>query len=115
MYQYLTPVLHLKSMYFSTLCFDRTPLFCTGILYLLGKHHMHDEIDPSFHYGTDQVSAGINWIRDFFLFVYHFQMGPLQNLEFRHKMFNLVKFQSTSSIIYVQSYKHVKAILFNNQ
>lgn len=113
MYQYLTPVLHMKSMYFSTLCSDRTPLFCTGILYLLGKHHMHDEIDPSFHYGTDQVRAGINWIRDFFLFVYHFQTGT--NAEFGIQTQDLVKFQSTSSIIYVQSYKHVKAILFNNQ
>lgn len=33
------------------------PLFFTGILFLFGKHHMHDEIDPSFHYGTDQVSS----------------------------------------------------------
>ncbi|KAK3108383.1 hypothetical protein FSP39_006715 [Pinctada imbricata] len=30
------------------------PVFCTGMLYLLGTHHMEDEIDPAFHYGTDQ-------------------------------------------------------------
>nr|XP_022307078.1 integral membrane protein GPR155-like isoform X2 [Crassostrea virginica] len=39
-----------------------TPLFCTGILYLLGKHHMHDEIDPSFHYGTDQSILSVVFI-----------------------------------------------------
>ena len=101
----------------STLCSDRTPLFCTGILYLLGKHHMHDEIDPSFHYGTDQVSAGINCIRTYFFnklltqgFVHHFQTWTSAEFGIQMlKLFNTVKFQSTSSIIYAQSYKHVKA------
>lgn len=37
--------------------YNSAPLFFTGILFLFGKHHMHDEIDPSFHYGTDQVSS----------------------------------------------------------
>ncbi|XP_021378786.1 integral membrane protein GPR155-like, partial [Mizuhopecten yessoensis] len=30
------------------------PVFCTGLLFILGSHHVHDEIDPSFHYGSDQ-------------------------------------------------------------
>ncbi|KAL4221937.1 hypothetical protein ACF0H5_017989 [Mactra antiquata] len=31
------------------------PIFCTGLLLIFGKHIMHDEIDPAFHYGTDQA------------------------------------------------------------
>lgn len=31
------------------------PMFCTGLLILLGSHHMKEEIDPSFHYGVDQT------------------------------------------------------------
>ncbi|XP_060070719.1 integral membrane protein GPR155-like [Ylistrum balloti] len=31
------------------------PVFCTGMLFILGSHHVHDEIDPSFHYGSDQT------------------------------------------------------------
>lgn len=38
------------------------PLFFTGILFLFGKHHMHDEIDPSFHYGTDQSILSVVFI-----------------------------------------------------
>ena len=34
----------------------RLPLLGTGLLLIFGIHHMHDEIDPSFHYGIDQVS-----------------------------------------------------------
>ncbi|XP_060589800.1 lysosomal cholesterol signaling protein-like isoform X2 [Ruditapes philippinarum] len=35
------------------------PVFTTGMLLLLGKHHMHDEIDPSFHYGVDQAVLSV--------------------------------------------------------
>lgn len=35
------------------------PLFSTGMLLLFGKHHMHDEIDPSFHYGVDQAVLSV--------------------------------------------------------
>ncbi|XP_053373274.1 integral membrane protein GPR155-like isoform X2 [Mercenaria mercenaria] len=35
------------------------PVFSTGMLLLLGKHHMHDEIDPSFHYGVDQAVLSV--------------------------------------------------------
>ncbi|XP_052096043.1 integral membrane protein GPR155-like isoform X1 [Mytilus californianus] len=31
------------------------PMFCTGLLIMLAGHHMHAEIDPSFHYGEDQT------------------------------------------------------------
>ena len=34
---------------------SRLPLICTGLLLVFGIHHIHDEIDPSFHYGIDQV------------------------------------------------------------
>ncbi|XP_033763024.1 LOW QUALITY PROTEIN: integral membrane protein GPR155-like [Pecten maximus] len=30
------------------------PVFCTGLLFILGSHHVNNEIDPSFHYGPDQ-------------------------------------------------------------
>ena len=36
---------------------SRLPLICTGLLLVFGIHHIHDEIDPSFHYGIDQVGA----------------------------------------------------------
>ncbi|XP_048753740.2 integral membrane protein GPR155-like isoform X3 [Ostrea edulis] len=38
------------------------PVFSTGVLYLLGRHHMHDEIDPSFHYGRDQSIVSVLFI-----------------------------------------------------
>ena len=50
---------------FPTLCtgllmyhfsYYRFPTLCTGLLIIVGRHHMHEEIDPSFHYGVDQVS-----------------------------------------------------------
>ncbi|XP_061186122.1 lysosomal cholesterol signaling protein-like isoform X2 [Saccostrea echinata] len=37
-------------------------MLSTGVLYLSGKHHMHDEIDPSFHYGTDQTILSVLFI-----------------------------------------------------
>lgn len=31
------------------------PMFTTGLLIIFAPHHMHDEIDPSFHYGVEQT------------------------------------------------------------